>query len=87
MYVALPSLIKIHHQAAKPQGFPSPVEPAAVVVFLLSSYESLAPLSLWHCPAFPHSVCLSLSRSVCLSLSLSLCLSLTRSLVRSLSER
>lgn len=48
--------------------FSFPVEPAAVV-FLLSIYESLAPLSLWHCPIFPLSVCLSISfsHSACFS--------------------
>lgn len=71
------NFIKKHHQAAKPQRLPHPVEPAAaaaVVVFLLSSYESLAPLALWHCPAFP------LSLSVCLSHTLSLSLFRSRAL-------
>lgn len=39
----------------------------------LSSYESLALLSLWHCPAFFFSVSLSVLPSLCLSPALCLC--------------
>lgn len=40
---------------------PHPAQLTAVAFLFL--YESLASLSLWHCPVFPLSVCLSVSRS------------------------
>lgn len=66
------TLVKIHTkkelQVIQATWFSFPVEPAAVV-FLLSVYESLAPLGRWHCPIFPLSVCLSIcfSHSACFS--------------------
>lgn len=56
---------KKHHQAARAQGFL--VQLNLLLLLFFSCPACLALLSLWHCPAFPLSVCLS----VCLSLILS----------------
>ncbi len=68
MYVAFTSLIKKLHQAGSPQNFLFQLDLLLLLLFF-SCPAMKAPLSLWHCPAFPLSVCLSVSLPLVRSLS------------------